>query len=133
MESVLVLIKPDGVVRALTGEIISRYERRGLRLVRFARYKRHADRVRAHYQEHEGKPFYQGLIDYMYSGPIVALHFKGKDAIAVARSLNGPTNPVGAAPGTIRGDFGYDLPKNTVHASDCEESAKREMKIWFGE
>ncbi|ATE52861.1 MULTISPECIES: nucleoside-diphosphate kinase [Actinosynnema] len=131
-ERTLVLVKPDGVERGLVGEVISRIERKGLKLA--ALELRNADRATAeqHYAEHEGKGFYEGLLDFITGGPLVALVIEGPRAIAAFRQLAGGTDPVEkATPGTIRGDFGLEVQFNLVHGSDSVESAEREIKIWF--
>jgi nucleoside-diphosphate kinase len=132
LDRTLVIVKPDGVQRALVGEIISRLERRGLRIV--ALDVRVIDRPLAeqHYAEHKGKGFYEGLVDYITSGPVVTAVFEGPNAIAVVRSTVGATNPVNAPPGTIRGDFGLMVGRNLIHASDGPESASREVGLFFG-
>lgn len=136
-ERTLVLLKPDAVERALRGEIIRRIEAKGYSIIALSQRIATADELAAHYAEHEGKPFYPGLVDYMGSGPLVALVLEGKSVIAGFRSLAGATNPTQAAPGTIRGDLAreWDLPviQNLVHGSDSEESAAREVGIWFPE
>jgi nucleoside-diphosphate kinase len=131
-ERTLVLIKPDGVERRLTGEIIARIERKGLTIV--ALELRHIDEQLAsqHYAEHEGKPFFDSLLQFMTSGPTVAAIVEGPRAIAAVRQLAGGTDPVEqAAPGTIRGDFGLETQFNLVHGSDSADSAKREIALWF--
>jgi nucleoside-diphosphate kinase len=132
VERTLVLIKPDGVERGLVGEIVSRFERRGLRLV--AAQLRNLDRDTAalHYQEHQGKPFYDGLVDFITRGPLMALVLEGPaDTWQIVRTMMGPTNPAMAAPGTIRGDLGLEMQQNLIHGSDSAESAKREIAIFF--
>ena len=133
VERTLVIVKPDGVQRALVGEIVGRLERRGLKIVAMA--LRRIDRALAerHYGEHQGKPFYPGLVAHITSGPVVLMVLEGPDAIAVVRATNGATNPVAAAPGTIRADFALALGRNLVHASDGPESAAREVALFFGE
>jgi nucleoside-diphosphate kinase len=131
-ERTLVLIKPDGVERRLTGEIIARIERKGLTIV--ALELRHIDEQLAsqHYAEHEGKPFFDSLLQFITSGPTVAAIVEGPRAIAAVRQLAGGTDPVEqAAPGTIRGDFGLETQFNLVHGSDSADSAKREIALWF--
>lgn len=131
MERTFVIIKPDGVKRGLIGEIISRYERKGLKVVECKML--HADRstLEKHYIEHIGKPFYEELISYMMQGSILAMIVEGNNAIKLVRKINGKTNPVEAEPGTIRGDFANTMTENIVHASDSAESAEREISIWF--
>jgi nucleoside-diphosphate kinase len=131
-ERTLVLVKPDGVSRRLVGEVISRIERKGLDLV--ALRLRTVDRELAsqHYAEHDGKPFFNDLLDFITSGPVVAAVVEGQRAIAAFRQLAGGTDPVEkAAPGSIRGDFGLETQFNLVHGSDSPESASREIKLWF--
>lgn len=128
----LVLIKPDGVRRGLAGEILGRIERKaGWRVT--AMELRTLDRgiLEQHYAEHVGKPFYEPLVEFMASGPVVALIAEGERVIEGVRTLAGPTDPIAAAPGTVRGDFGTAVRENLVHASDSEESAEREIKIFF--
>lgn len=135
VEATLILVKPDGVARGLTGEILRRIEAKGYRLadIKFV----HADRelLAAHYAEHEGKPFYEPLVEFMGSGPIVAIRAEGERVIEGFRSLAGTTDPTTAAPGTIRGDLGRDwglkVQQNLVHGSDSTESAERELSLWF--
>lgn len=135
-EETLILVKPDGVARGLTGEILRRVEAKGYRLVdiRFV----HADRelLAAHYAEHEGRPFYEPLLAFMSSGPVVAVRVAGERVIEGFRSLAGATDPTVAAPGTIRGDLGRDwglnVQQNLVHGSDSTLSAERELSLWFG-
>ncbi|GAA1315091.1 MAG: nucleoside-diphosphate kinase [Brachybacterium tyrofermentans] len=133
----LVLLKPDAVQRGLRGEIIRRLETKGYEIVALAQRTATAEELSAHYAEHEGKPFYPGLVEYMGAGPLVAIVAEGDSVIAGFRSLAGATNPTEAAPGTIRGDLAreWDLPviQNLVHGSDSEESAAREIGIWFPE
>ncbi len=131
-ERTLVLVKPDGVERGLVGEVISRIERKGLKLV--ALELKNVDRQLAeqHYAEHEGKPFFGELVEFITSGPLVAAVVEGPRAIAAFRQLAGGTDPVEkATPGTIRGDFGLETQFNLVHGSDSPESAAREIKLWF--
>jgi nucleoside-diphosphate kinase len=132
VERTLVLVKPDGVKRGLIGEIVSRFERRGLRLV--AAELRTLDRETAerHYAEHEGKPFYEGLVGFITRGPLLAMVLEGPDDTwQVVRTMMGPTNPATAAPGTIRGDWGIEMQQNLIHGSDSAESARREIAIFF--
>ena len=132
MERTLVLVKPDGVERGLVGEIISRFERRGLRLA--AAQLRTLDRETAarHYAEHEGKPFYDSLVAFITRGPVMALVVEGPaDTWQVVRTMMGPTNPAQAAPGTIRGDLGIEMQETLIHGSDSAESAEREIGIFF--
>ncbi|MFC5287465.1 nucleoside-diphosphate kinase [Actinokineospora guangxiensis] len=133
-ERTLVLVKPDGVSRGLVGEVLSRIERKGLKLV--ALELRAVDRSVAeqHYAEHAERPFFGDLLDFITSGPVVAAVVEGERAVAAFRQLAGGTDPVEkATPGTIRGDFGLEVQYNLVHGSDSPESAEREIKIWFSE
>ena len=130
-ERTLILIKPDGVQRGLIGRIIDRYESRGLRLVGLRLMQ--ADRALAerHYAVHSDKPFFAGLIEFITSGPLVAMAVEGPEAIAVCRAINGATRPNEAAPGSIRGDFALETGMNIVHASDSPENAADELALWF--
>jgi nucleoside-diphosphate kinase len=129
----LVLIKPDGVRRGLIGNVISRLEARGLRIVAMDMRTLDRDIAVLHYAEHEGKPFFEPLIEFIMSGPLVALIVDGFGAIEAFRSMAGPTDPLVAAPGTIRGDHALLVKENVVHGSDSPESAEREIKIFFPE
>jgi nucleoside-diphosphate kinase len=131
LERTLVLLKPDAVRRGLMGELLGRLERKGLAIVA-ARLVRVSPEVAAnHYAEHRGKPFYDGLVRHITSGPVLALAVEGRSAIAVVRLLTGGTNPATAAPGTIRGDFALALTPNLIHASDSPASAARELALFF--
>ena len=130
-ERSLVLVKPDGVRRGLTGEIVRRIEAKGYTLVRLELRTATRELLAAHYAEHEGKPFYDSLLTYIHSGPVVATVWEGTGAVALARKLIGATDPAQAAPGTIRGDFGLVMDENVVHGSDSAESAEREIPIFF--
>lgn len=132
MEQTFVIIKPDAVQRGLIGEIIIRFERRGLKYVAMKMVQVSDELARRHYAVHEGKPFYDGLIRYITSAPVVAMVLEGTDAIALVRNTVGVTRPVEAAPGTIRGDFGIEVGRNLVHASDGPETAASEIALWFG-
>jgi nucleoside-diphosphate kinase len=125
------MVKPDGVQRGLVGEIISRLERKGLKIVALKMLKIEDGLARDHYAEHIEKPFFQSLIDYITSGPVVAMVVEGREAVRVVRTLVGATNPIEAQPGTIRGDYGLDIGRNVVHASDSLESAEREISLFF--
>lgn len=131
-QSTYIMIKPDAVARGLVGRIISRFEDAGFLVERIERAMLTPEQAAANYAEHEGKPFYEGLIDYITSGPVVKMVVTGPDAVAICRKLMGVTNPVDAAPGTIRGDFGIQLDANVIHGSDSEASAEREIKLFFG-
>jgi nucleoside-diphosphate kinase len=130
-ETTLVLVKPDGMERRLAGEIVARLERRGLEL-RGARLLRiPKPMAREHYAEHRGKPFYRGLVEFITSGPVLALAVSGESAISVVRTMMGSTNPLDSAPGTIRGDYALELSENIVHGSDSKASARRELALFF--
>jgi nucleoside-diphosphate kinase len=129
----LILVKPDGVQRNVIGEVISRIESKGLKLVALELRTIDADTAHAHYAEHAEKPFFGELVDFITSGPLVALVAEGERAIEAFRALAGATDPVKAAPGTIRGDFALQVAQNIVHGSDSPESAEREIKIFFPE
>jgi nucleoside-diphosphate kinase len=133
IERTLIIIKPDGVQRGLIGEILTRLERRGLKIVGLEFRTISAETASKHYGEHQGKPFYNGLIEYITSGPSVLGVLEGPDAVAVTRSTIGATNPVNAAPGTIRGDLGVMTGRNLIHGSDSPESAAREVALFFGD
>jgi nucleoside-diphosphate kinase len=130
-ERTLVLIKPDGVQRALVGRIVARYEERGLRIVGLKLVQVAPELAERHYAEHKGKPFYATLVDFITSGPLVAMVLEGPGAIAMVRAMNGATDPANADPGSIRGDLAISARKNLVHASDGAESAAREVALWF--
>lgn len=131
MEKTLILVKPDGVQRGLAGEIISRFERRGLKMVGMKFMQMSRELAETHYGVHRERPFFESLVSYIISGPIVAMVWEGKDAIAAARSTMGATNPVAAAPGTIRGDFGMEIGRNLVHGSDSPENGEKEVALFF--
>ena len=133
MERTLILVKPDGVQRGLIAEIIGRFERRGLKLTGMKFLQMSKELASEHYAVHQGKPFYQSLVEYIISGPVVAMVWEGKDAIAAARATMGATNPVEAAPGTIRGDFGMEIGRNLVHGSDSPENSEKEVNLFFNE
>jgi nucleoside-diphosphate kinase len=130
-ERTLVVIKPDGVRRGLVGEIVGRLERKGLKILAAKTLRVTPELAQLHYAEHQGKPFYPSLMQHITSGPIVALALEGRSAISVVRLLLGATNPQSAAPGTIRGDLALGLTPNLVHASDSQESAARELGLYF--
>lgn len=133
-ERTLVLVKPDGVQRGLVGEAISRIERKGLRLVALELRQVKRGLAEQHYAEHDGKPFYESLVEFITSGPVLAAVVEGPRAIAAFRQIAGGTDPVDkAAPGSLRGDFGQEVQYNLVHGSDSPESAEREIKMWFPE
>ncbi len=131
LERTLVLIKPDGVQRGLVGEIISRLERRGLRIVAAKFMQVSRDLAERHYAVHKGKPFYPGLIDYITSAPVMAMVWEGPNAIAAVRQTMGATRPTEAAPGTVRHDLGLEVGRNLTHASDGPQTASTEIDLWF--
>lgn len=131
-QNTFVMVKPDGVRRGLVGEVISRFEAKGLSLERMELSTPDGEIAARHYAEHRRKSFYADLIDFIISGPVVAMQWSGDSAVTVARTMIGSTNPVAALPGTIRGDLGLDVQENIVHGSDGSESAERELRIWFG-
>ena len=131
MERTLILVKPDGMQRGLAGEIIMRLERRGLRIVGLRMFQMEDSLARRHYAEHEGKPFFGGLISYITSGPIIAAVLEGTGAVDAVRKTMGATNPGKAEPGTIRGDLGLEMGRNLIHGSDSLESAEREIALFF--
>ncbi|WP_193509744.1 nucleoside-diphosphate kinase [Cryobacterium sp. BB736] len=135
VEETLVLVKPDGVARGLTGEILRRIEAKGYLLVDVRLVQPDRELLASHYEEHQGKPFYEPLVEFMESGPVVALRIAGNRVIEGFRVLAGTTDPTTAAPGTIRGDLGRDwglaVQQNLVHGSDSPESAARELALWF--
>ena len=130
-ERTLILVKPDGVARRLVGEVIDRIERKGLALVAMELRTLTRDVAEQHYAEHTEKPFFGGLVDFITSGPLVALVAEGPDAARAVRGLMGATNPLDAAPGSIRGDFAVEIGENIVHGSDSPASAEREVKLFF--
>ena len=131
IERTLVLFKPDGVQRLLTGRIISRYEERGLKLVGLKLMRVDRDLAERHYAIHREKPFFKGLVEFITSAPLVAAVLEGPNAIAMVRAMNGATRPQEAAPGSIRGDFAVETAQNLVHASDSPETAASELALWF--
>lgn len=132
MDRTFVICKPDAVERGLVGEIIGRFERKGLRIVAMEQRTLDRETLARHYEEHAGKPFYDDLVSFMSRGPAVVLVLEGpQDTYKVVRTMMGATNPRDAAPGTIRGDFGIELTENLVHGSDAPESAEREISIFF--
>jgi nucleoside-diphosphate kinase len=133
MERTLILVKPDAFARGLTGEIIARFERKGLALVALKHLTTSRETAETHYAEHAERPFFGELVDFITSAPLVALILEGQDAIRAARQLIGATNPLEAAPGSIRGDFAIEVGTNMVHGSDSTESAEREIGLWFPE
>ncbi|NLZ93381.1 MAG: nucleoside-diphosphate kinase [Firmicutes bacterium] len=131
MEKTFVMVKPDGVQRSLVGEVISRFEKKGLKLIGLKLMQVSQELAAKHYGEHQGKPFYNELIDFITSGPVVAMVWEGLNAISVVRTMMGQTNPAVAAPGTIRGDYAMYMGNNVVHGSDSATSAEREIKLFF--
>jgi nucleoside-diphosphate kinase len=133
MERTLILVKPDAFARNLTGEIIARFERKGLRLAALKQMTMSRELAGQHYAEHEGKPFFGELVDFITSGPLVAMVLEGDDVVKAARQVIGATNPLEASPGSIRGDFAIAVGQNMVHGSDSNESAAREAALFFPE
>jgi nucleoside-diphosphate kinase len=131
MEQTLILVKPDGVQRGLIGAIIGRFEQRGLKLVAMKFIQMSRELAEAHYAVHKERPFYNSLVEYITSGPVVAMVWAGKDAVAAARATIGATNPVAAAPGSIRGDLAMEIGRNLVHGSDSPENAINEVNLFF--
>ena len=132
MDRTLILVKPDAFARNLTGEIIARFERKGLSIAALKHMTSTRTTAKRHYAEHEGKPFFGELVDFITSGPLVAMVLEGQDAVKAARQVIGATNPLEAATGSIRGDFAIEVGQNMVHGSDSAESAEREAAIFFG-
>ncbi len=133
MEETLVLIKPDGVKRQICGEILTRYERKGLIIKAMKLLQTPKELAQEHYVEHKDKPFFGELVDFITSGPVLAFVLAGKNAVTSVRTINGATNPVDATPGSIRGDYALTMDSNVVHASDSVDSAAREIHLWFPE
>ena len=131
MDRTLILVKPDAFARGLTGEIIARFERKGLKIVALQLLTMQEEMAKRHYAEHEGKPFFGELVEFITSGPLVAMVLEGEQAVTAARQVIGATNPLEAAPGSIRGDFALEVGKNMVHGSDSNESAEREANLFF--
>lgn len=131
MERTLIIIKPDGVQRSLVGDVISRFEKRGLRIAGMKLMQISRELAEEHYAEHKGKGFFEGTVQFMTSAPVVVICLEGPNAIAAARQTMGATRPPEAAPGTIRADFGLDVSRNIVHGSDKAETAEREVKLYF--
>lgn len=127
-----VMIKPDGTKRGLIGDIMRRFEHRGFRLVHAKQMRMDQAMAEQHYIHLKAKPFFQELVDYITSGPVFAMVWEAENAIQLSRSMIGPTNPVEAGPGTIRGDYGTSVEANVIHGSDCPESADREIALYFG-
>ncbi|HHW41769.1 MAG TPA: nucleoside-diphosphate kinase [Syntrophomonadaceae bacterium] len=133
MERTFVMVKPDGVQRQLVGEIIRTFERRGLKIVGLKMLRITKELASRHYAEHQGKPFFDGLVEYITSAPVVAMVLEGRNCISLVRQMMGATDPAKAAPGTIRGSFGIDIGRNVIHGSDSPESAAREISLFFDE
>jgi nucleoside-diphosphate kinase len=133
MERTLILVKPDAFARGLTGEIIARFERKGLALVALKHLTASRETAEEHYAEHAERPFFSELVDFLTSGALIALVLEGEQAVAAARQLIGATDPLQATPGTIRGDLAIEMGRNMVHGSDSPESSARETAIWFAE
>ncbi|MFZ1156035.1 MAG: nucleoside-diphosphate kinase [Solirubrobacteraceae bacterium] len=133
MDRTLILVKPDAFARSLTGEIIARFERKGLRVLALRHMTVSSELAQSHYAEHAQRPFFGELVEFITSGPIVAMVLEGTDAVKAARQVIGATNPLDAAPGSIRGDFAIEMGQNMVHGSDSPESAAREAALFFGD
>ena len=131
MDRTLILVKPDAFARGLTGEIIARFERKGLKIVALKHMTVQREQAEQHYAEHAEKPFFGELVDFITGGPLVAMVLEGHEAVKAARQLIGATNPLEAAPGSIRGDFALEVGQNMVHGSDSDESAEREVALFF--
>ena len=131
MERTLIIVKPEGVQRGLIGDVLARFERKGLKVVGLKLIQIPREMAERHYAEHVGKPFYEGLVGHITSSPVVVGVLEGPDAVSVARTMMGVTNPTQAAPGTIRGDYGLDIGLNIIHGSDGQEAAQREISIFF--
>jgi nucleoside-diphosphate kinase len=131
MDRTLILVKPDAFARNLTGEIVARFERKGLRIAALRYMTLDRQTAEQHYAEHQGKSFFEELVSFITSGPLVALVLEGQDAVKAARQVIGATNPLEAAPGSIRGDFAIEVGQNMVHGSDSPESAEREANLFF--
>jgi nucleoside-diphosphate kinase len=133
MDRTLLIVKPDGVQRNLVGEILSRWEKRGFKLVAMKLVVPSKDLAEQHYGEHKGKPFYDKLVSFITSGPAVFIVFEGKGVVETSRKMIGATNPLNSEPGTVRGDLAVDMGRNVIHGSDSKDSAAREIKLWFGD
>ncbi|MCD6330847.1 MAG: nucleoside-diphosphate kinase [Thermoplasmata archaeon] len=133
MERTFVMIKPDGVQRRLIGKILQRFEESGLKIVAMKFLKVSQEMAEKHYEVHKGKPFYESLIKYITSGPVVAMVIEGQNAIERVRKMVGATDPQKAMPGTIRGDFCQHIGRNVIHASDAKETAEKEISLWFSD
>jgi nucleoside-diphosphate kinase len=133
MDRTLILVKPDAFLRGLTGEVIARFERKGLAIAAMKHMTVDRDLAERHYEEHREKPFFGDLVEFITGGPLVAMVLEGHEAVASARQVIGATNPLEAAPGSIRGDYGLEVQTNLVHGSDSPESAEREIDLFFPE
>ena len=133
MERTFLMVKPDGVQRRLVGEIIRRFEAKGFTLAALEMVKPTREQAEAHYGVHRGKPFFEGVVNFISSGPVVAMIWEGEDVVALARKMMGATKPADSVPGTIRGDFANSIEENLIHGSDSHENANLEMDIWFRE
>ena len=133
MDRTLILVKPDAFARRLTGEVVARFERKGLAIAAMRHMTVDRELAERHYAEHREKPFFGELVDFITSAPTLALALAGEGAIAVTRTTMGATNPANAAPGTVRGDLALSMPDNLVHGSDSPESAARELSLWFSD
>ena len=133
MDRTLILVKPDAFERGLTGEIVARFERKGLKIAAMKHMTVERDQAEEHYAEHKEKPFFGDLVEFITGGALVAMVLEGHEAVKAARQVIGATNPIEAAPGSIRGDYGLEVQTNLVHGSDSPESASREIGIFFGE
>ena len=131
LERTLIIVKPEGVQRGLVGQVLARFEAKGLKVVALKLMRISTDLAERHYAEHQGKPFYPGLVRHITSSPVVVGVLEGPGAIAITRTMMGPTNPANANPGTIRGDYGLDVGLNIIHGSDGPESAQREIGLFF--
>lgn len=131
VERTLVLIKPDGVQRGLVGELLGRFERRGLHLIGLKLFAMQREVAEMHYAEHRERPFFEAVIEFITSSPVVAMVWEGPNAVSMVRSMMGPTNPATASPGTIRGDFGVDIGQNVIHGSDSPSRAQQEIVLFF--
>ncbi|MEM1370148.1 MAG: nucleoside-diphosphate kinase [Cyanobacteria bacterium P01_H01_bin.15] len=133
MERTFLMIKPDGVQRALVGEIIQRFEKKGFKLVGLKQLSVSRELAESHYAVHKERPFFQGLVEFITSAPVVAMVWEGDGVVSSARKIIGATNPLNSEPGTIRGDFGLDIGRNLIHGSDAIETANTEIALWFKE
>lgn len=133
MERTYLMVKPDGVQRGLAGEIIARFEKRGFKIAALKMLRISRELAEKHYGEHVGKPFFESLVGFITSGPVVAMVVEGKDAVSAVREMMGATDPLKALPGTIRGTYGIDIGRNVIHGSDSKESAAREIALFFKE